>query len=213
MIFVFSVLAVLAASACAFLVIVQIVISREFNLKDEATATAFLIFISLFLFCTGITSWWGASLHGWAVQLAGMVTFTAVACGFMWTHTNLTWGHDARMKEILGTPHKFARGIWQRIMRNDASVRRYAKKRVSVLCAFIPGLIWSDIRMALISDDGHAELDKRLLLFAGALQSVKVEERVAEQELRSFLGHPVKSLSEDTDVASQMYSHVQRKLE
>jgi|GEM_PF-2292270 len=61
----------------------------------------------------------------------------------------------------------------------------------------------SDVRMALISDDGHAELDKRLLLFAGTIHSVKEDDRVVQKELNSFLGRDVSSFSESHESVPQ----------
>lgn len=290
-----SILAILAASACTFFVIACFVNIKKFDFNTEHDAGAFGSLFVLFLFCMGITSYWGASMHGWAVQLAGMATFTTVACGYMWTYTNWTWGHHARMKEIVGAPRKFINGIWQNIAKNDAFVRRYAQKRVSQLCSLMPGVEWSDmrdqiasvgitalasllarrkllkanisatasiikkyegnlssdvmhqlhantvadletfqqeltktetqigdvvgfldevesdVRMALISDDGHAELDKRLLQFAASIQSVKADERAVQQELRSFLDRVSEPL--DVPLESTSQTHSQRAFE
>ncbi|MBI2645318.1 hypothetical protein HYW94_04070 [Candidatus Uhrbacteria bacterium] len=281
-----SILSVVGASVFAYLSWWACANFEKFSDGDSDNGGygIFLLFlITLFPFGTGVL------IHGWFVQCAWTLVLTVLACGGQWMHENWTWGHSARMKEILMTPFNYianlANSIWQNITRNDVLIRRYAKKRVNALRKLMPGPIWSDmreqiasigitalssllerrnlleenisvtervirkyeknlssdvmhqlhastladmekfqqelaktetqigdivgfldevesdVRMALISDDGHAELDKRLLQFAGTIQSVKAEERVVEQELQSYLGHTAKPLSEDSDSA------------
>lgn len=298
-----SILVILLASACTFFLALPFINIKKINFENENEVWGLSLFTFLFLLSTSLISCWGASMHGWAIQLAGTIGLTVPACVVAWMCENRDkansiveslYGHFFQRVNHIAN---FANGIWQNIAKNDTFVRRYARKRVSQLCDLMPGLEWSnmrdqiasvgitalasllarrkllkanisatahiikkyggnlssdvmhqlhtgtlvdietfqqelaktemqvgdiigfldevesDVRMALISDDGHAELDKQLLQFAASIQSVKADERAVQQELRSYLGHSSKAVSEDSDTVSQAHSHIQRALE